>query len=171
MYEERLTAGNALKIFSDYDVVIDGVDNFTAKFLINDACFFADKPLGPWRHSALRWPRDDHCAQAVRLLSLCLQNASAGRARRLVPGSGRDRRACRYHWHDPSDRSLETRSWDRPSFHDRLPGFRCTQNAVQGNQSEAQSRLRALRRTSRRLLNCSTTATRLQAVRSDRNHS
>ena len=45
MYEERLTAGNALKIFQDYDVVIDGVDNFTAKFLINDACFFADKPL------------------------------------------------------------------------------------------------------------------------------
>lgn len=44
-YEERLTAGNALKIISDYDVVVDGVDNFTAKFLINDACFFADKPL------------------------------------------------------------------------------------------------------------------------------
>src|SRR3989454_9515198 len=45
MYEERLTAGNALKIISEYDVVIDGVDNFTAKFLINDACFFAGKPL------------------------------------------------------------------------------------------------------------------------------
>lgn len=45
MYEERLTAGNALKIFADYDVVIDGVDNFTAKFLINDACFFAEKSL------------------------------------------------------------------------------------------------------------------------------
>lgn len=45
MYEERLTAGNALKIFGDYDVVIDGVDNFPAKFLINDACFFAGKPL------------------------------------------------------------------------------------------------------------------------------
>ena len=45
MYEERLTAGNAMKIVSGYDVVIDGVDNFTAKFLINDACFFAGKPL------------------------------------------------------------------------------------------------------------------------------
>src|SRR5918997_1774296 len=29
----------------DYDVVIDGVDNFPTKFLINDACFFAGKPL------------------------------------------------------------------------------------------------------------------------------
>lgn len=45
MYEERLTAGNALKIFNDYDVIIDGVDNFPAKFLINDASFFANKPL------------------------------------------------------------------------------------------------------------------------------
>ena len=45
MYEERLTAGNALKIFSEYDVIIDGVDNFTAKFLINDACFL---PISPW---------------------------------------------------------------------------------------------------------------------------
>lgn len=45
MYEERLTAGNALKIVGDYDVVIDGVDNFPTKFLINDACFFAGKPL------------------------------------------------------------------------------------------------------------------------------
>ena len=32
-------------IFGDYDVVIDGVDNFPAQLLINDACFFADKPL------------------------------------------------------------------------------------------------------------------------------
>ncbi|MDR4471921.1 MAG: HesA/MoeB/ThiF family protein, partial [Nitrospira sp.] len=39
MYEERLTASNALKIMSGYDVVIDGVDNFPTKFLINDACY------------------------------------------------------------------------------------------------------------------------------------
>jgi adenylyltransferase/sulfurtransferase len=45
MYEERLTSKNALKFISEYDVVIDGVDNFPAKFLINDACFFAGKPF------------------------------------------------------------------------------------------------------------------------------
>ena len=45
MYEERLTADNALKIVGDYDVVLDVVDNFPTKFLINDACFFAGKPL------------------------------------------------------------------------------------------------------------------------------
>ena len=45
MYEERLTSANALDVIRDYDVVIDGVDNFPAKFLINDACYFADTPL------------------------------------------------------------------------------------------------------------------------------
>ena len=41
----RLTAENALAIIGRYDIVVDGVDNFPAKFLINDACFFARKPL------------------------------------------------------------------------------------------------------------------------------
>ncbi len=41
----RLTADNALDLIGRYDIVLDGVDNFPAKFLINDACFFARKPL------------------------------------------------------------------------------------------------------------------------------
>lgn len=44
-HEMRLTAENALEIIGRYDIVVDGVDNFPAKFLINDACFFARKPL------------------------------------------------------------------------------------------------------------------------------
>jgi len=44
-YPTRLTAENALDIIGRYDIVVDGVDNFPAKFLINDACFFARKPL------------------------------------------------------------------------------------------------------------------------------
>jgi adenylyltransferase/sulfurtransferase len=45
IYEDRLVAKNALELVRGYDVVIDGVDNFPAKFLINDACFFAERPL------------------------------------------------------------------------------------------------------------------------------
>jgi adenylyltransferase/sulfurtransferase len=44
-FEERLVAANALEIVGQFDVVIDGVDNFPAKFLINDACYLAKKPL------------------------------------------------------------------------------------------------------------------------------
>jgi sulfur-carrier protein adenylyltransferase/sulfurtransferase len=43
-YQERLTAQNAIEIFKDYDIVIDGSDNFPTKYLINDACYFTGKP-------------------------------------------------------------------------------------------------------------------------------
>ena len=39
-----VNAGNLLKLVEDYDFVIDGTDNFAAKFLINDACVLANKP-------------------------------------------------------------------------------------------------------------------------------
>jgi molybdopterin/thiamine biosynthesis adenylyltransferase len=42
-YQERLFAHNILDIIRDYDFVIDGTDNFPAKFLINDACVLAQK--------------------------------------------------------------------------------------------------------------------------------
>lgn len=45
LHDDRLSAKNALDIIREYAVVIDGVDNFPTKFLINDACFFAGKPL------------------------------------------------------------------------------------------------------------------------------
>ncbi|HVG02317.1 MAG TPA: ThiF family adenylyltransferase [Nitrospira sp.] len=45
LYEDRFTARNAFEVLRDYSVVIDGVDNFLTKFLINDACYFAGKSL------------------------------------------------------------------------------------------------------------------------------
>jgi adenylyltransferase/sulfurtransferase len=41
----RLTAENALDIISVHDVVADGSDNFKTRYLVNDACYFARKPL------------------------------------------------------------------------------------------------------------------------------
>jgi len=43
-YQERLTHQNALDIFKDFDIIIDGSDNFPTKYLVNDASFFAGKP-------------------------------------------------------------------------------------------------------------------------------
>lgn len=43
-YQERLTPQNALDIFRDYDIIVDGADNFPTKYLINDASFFIEKP-------------------------------------------------------------------------------------------------------------------------------
>ncbi len=41
----RLTADNVQALIADYDIVADGSDNFATRFLLNDACFFARKPL------------------------------------------------------------------------------------------------------------------------------
>ena len=43
-YREWISAANIGEIIKDYDFVIDGTDNFAAKFLINDACVLAGKP-------------------------------------------------------------------------------------------------------------------------------
>ena len=43
-YPERLTSANALEIFSSYDVIVDGTDNFPTRYLSNDACVLLGKP-------------------------------------------------------------------------------------------------------------------------------
>jgi len=52
-YDTRLTSENALQILRDYDVVVDGTDNFQTRYLSNDACVLLGKPnvYG----SVLRW--------------------------------------------------------------------------------------------------------------------
>lgn len=42
---QRLTAVNAVDLISAYDIVADGSDNFPTRYLVNDACYFAQKPL------------------------------------------------------------------------------------------------------------------------------
>ncbi len=42
---EKLSRDNALKIIADYDVVVNGCDNFPTRYLINDACVMGKKPL------------------------------------------------------------------------------------------------------------------------------
>lgn len=44
-HQERLIAANVERIFSDYDVVVDGCDNFPTRYLVNDASIFLGKPV------------------------------------------------------------------------------------------------------------------------------
>lgn len=44
LHETRLTSANALEILREYDVVIDGTDNFATRYLVNDACVLLGKP-------------------------------------------------------------------------------------------------------------------------------
>jgi len=43
-YETPLTSENALDLFRDYDIIVDGTDNFPTRYLVNDACILLKKP-------------------------------------------------------------------------------------------------------------------------------
>src|SRR5947207_5279641 len=43
-HETRLTSQNAMRLFRNYDIVVDGTDNFPTRYLVNDACVLSGKP-------------------------------------------------------------------------------------------------------------------------------
>ena len=43
-YQEKLTSQNIMEIIKDYDIIVDGCDNFPTRYLVNDACVLAKKP-------------------------------------------------------------------------------------------------------------------------------
>lgn len=45
VHPEAIRSGNAREIIADYDIIIDGTDNYPARYLLNDACFLSGKPL------------------------------------------------------------------------------------------------------------------------------
>lgn len=44
LHEERLDNSNVMEIFSQYDLIVDGTDNFATRYLVNDACVLLKKP-------------------------------------------------------------------------------------------------------------------------------
>ncbi|MBD0291946.1 MAG: adenylyltransferase/sulfurtransferase MoeZ [Jiangellaceae bacterium] len=44
VHEERLDNDNVMRIFADYDLILDGTDNFATRYLVNDACVLLGKP-------------------------------------------------------------------------------------------------------------------------------
>jgi molybdopterin/thiamine biosynthesis adenylyltransferase len=44
-YNQRLTTDNVMEMFADYDIIVDGCDNFPTRYLVNDAAVLMDKPI------------------------------------------------------------------------------------------------------------------------------
>jgi len=44
LHEERLDSTNVMRIFEQYDLIVDGTDNFATRYLVNDACVLLGKP-------------------------------------------------------------------------------------------------------------------------------
>lgn len=110
-HEVRLDNTNVIEIFSGYDLIIDGTDNFATRYLINDACFLLKKPYiwgsvlrfdgqatvffseyGPCYRCLHPKPTGDapNCAEAGVLGVLCASIASiqATEAIKLISGVG-----------------------------------------------------------------------------------
>ena len=101
-YRTFVTRENIMDLIKDYDFVIDGTDNFPAKFLINDACVMAKKPFS--HAGIIRFQGHDLCAGRRSLLSLRIQESASegcrtdlqtgwcyrrnGRRDRQSPGNG-----------------------------------------------------------------------------------
>jgi molybdopterin/thiamine biosynthesis adenylyltransferase/rhodanese-related sulfurtransferase len=44
-YNHRLTTDNVMELFADYDIIVDGCDNFPTRYLVNDAAVLMGKPI------------------------------------------------------------------------------------------------------------------------------
>ncbi len=44
LHEERLDSSNVMELFAQYDLIVDGTDNFATRYLVNDACVLLKKP-------------------------------------------------------------------------------------------------------------------------------
>jgi len=79
-HQVHIDSENALDIFGQYDLILDGTDNFPTRYLANDAAYFMKKPLVHGAIYPVRGPDDDvRRGQRHRLLPLPLPGAAAPR--------------------------------------------------------------------------------------------
>ena len=86
---------NALELFRDYDVIVDGTDNFPTRYLVNDACVLLGKPNVYGSIFRFEGQASVFAAPGRPVLSLPLSRAAAARARAELRRRRRARRAAR----------------------------------------------------------------------------
>ena len=94
-HKERLTSANIKDIIKDYDIVVDGSDNFPTRYLVNDACVMLKKTL--MSAAVFRFEGQVMTIYPGRgaLLPLPLRGPAARRHGAVLPGSGHPRRGDR----------------------------------------------------------------------------
>ena len=101
VHDERLDNDNVLRIFEDYDLIVDGTDNFATRYMVNDAAYFLKKPyvwgsIYRFDGQASRVLADARGSDARRaLLPLPLPRAAAAGHGALVRRGRRAGRAVR----------------------------------------------------------------------------
>ena len=103
-YDVRFGADNILDIIDGYDVIVDGTDNFPTRYLLNDASLLKRIPVV--HGSIFRFEGQVTVFDPYNgpVLPLPAARTAAARARAVVRGGGRARRAARHHRFDPGAR-------------------------------------------------------------------
>ena len=108
-YQTRLDASNIMEIIEGYDVIVDGVDNFPTRYLLNDATVRLRHPGRQRLDPRLRRPAVGLRAARRPVLPLPVPGAAAGRAGAVLRRQRRARRAAGHDGPAAGDRGRQAR--------------------------------------------------------------
>ena len=144
-HRTRLDASNIIDIIKDYDVIVDGADNFPTRYLLNDASVRLRKPVVS--ASILAFDGQISTFMPVRgaLLPLPLPDAPARRARPELRRRRRARRDGRRHGPAAGKRGHQARGRDRRAADRPPPALRLARDSLHRAQGPPRPRLPDLR--------------------------
>ena len=144
-HDLRLEAGNVMDVFAPYDVILDGCDNFSTKYLVNDAAVLMGKPLV--YGSIFRF--DGQATTFVPKQGPATAASTPSprpRAGAVVRRSRRARRAARRRGPDPGHRGHQGAPGEGRSAGGAAAHLRRARHDVPRVQGAARSEVRGLRR-------------------------
>ena len=128
-HETALTSKNALDILRDYDIVVDGTDNFPTRYLVNDACVILQKPNACGSIFRFEGQASVFATKGGPCYR-CLYRSLPRRASCRAARKGASRCAARRHRHNPGDRSDQADPRRRRTAGRPLPHLRRAAHAL-----------------------------------------
>ena len=145
LHETRLESHNAMEIIGQYDLVINGADNFASRYLVNDACYLLGKPL--MDGSILIFDGQATVFIPGHGCYRCLFPSPPPPG--MVPNCAEARCAGRPHWAGrqySGHRSVEVYPWHRGVIDIPPAADRCPDDEVPRGEAEAEPQLPSVRR-------------------------
>ena len=119
-HETRLTSDNALRLFENYDIVVDGTDNFPTRYLVNDACVLSGKPNVYGSIFRFEGQASVFWAERGAVLSLFVSRTAAAGSGAVVRRRRRARGPAGNHRRHPGERDDQDYSRRRDILVNRL---------------------------------------------------
>ena len=144
-HEEPITSDNAFEIIEQYDIVVNGADNFATRYLVNDACYLLKKPLVDGSILMFDGQATTYLP-GQGLLPLPLPGAAAAGHGPELRRSRRARRDVRHDRQHPGDRSAQAHPRRRRTAGEPAAPLRRTLARVPHREGAARPGVPALRR-------------------------